>query len=523
MDRRLIQTAVLGSPDSDEPVVCPEGAEELEAFRLEHAADSIWCGINLPGGCGRPLITKRYDDRICHFSHIGGGGGDGHQCSAAQARGRDSADHLFIAAGLKSWLRAQGISADFTYPQPVGSAVLVHLADGRTILVHLDKQRPVPWNDQSFWEILLGLGVAAAAGVLARRGGRIVRVRLNKQPGSAPVFAVGMQTTGDGVRWFDPSELRLTDSHFVWIHQPAESPVPVSATSRPVPAQRQIVTVERTGVAASAARRGGDPARQAVLRLDGAVRDNPRQVAGAVRAVQALLDKGGEPKESGALQAALVRGREALQQQARRRTTLITRLRETHEAGRPVSDLLAQAIELVNDEDAPASERALVDAVRRDVVGRAQREQAVRREAAVRAQQAGLAIEQAAERGRRKAVGLRERAEFLADVARPVRGTLIKAAAEGRSVTWRDMQRRTGDARIGQLTHAERLEVLVLAERTTAPDKPLLSVLVTDVDDERALQLFRSLCGQLGRPLPVDDAELVEQLVIDRAKLHRSR
>ncbi|MDT0400120.1 hypothetical protein RM705_36275, partial [Streptomyces sp. DSM 41636] len=58
MDPRLIQTAVLGDPESDEPVFCPEDPEELKAFRLEHAGNTWWCGINLPGGCGRRLTTK---------------------------------------------------------------------------------------------------------------------------------------------------------------------------------------------------------------------------------------------------------------------------------------------------------------------------------------------------------------------------------------------------------------------------------------------------------------------------------
>ncbi|MEU9706948.1 hypothetical protein [Streptomyces sp. NPDC047981] len=41
MDRRLIQTAVFGSPDSDDPALCPETPEELEAFRREHEGVTI--------------------------------------------------------------------------------------------------------------------------------------------------------------------------------------------------------------------------------------------------------------------------------------------------------------------------------------------------------------------------------------------------------------------------------------------------------------------------------------------------
>jgi hypothetical protein len=59
MDRRLIRTAVFGSSDSDEPALCPETAEELDAFRREYENVTIWCGTMFEGGCGRRLMTRR--------------------------------------------------------------------------------------------------------------------------------------------------------------------------------------------------------------------------------------------------------------------------------------------------------------------------------------------------------------------------------------------------------------------------------------------------------------------------------
>lgn len=51
-DKRRIQTAVLGSADSEEPLLLPMEAIELDAFRHRYADRSFWCGRWL-GGCGQ--------------------------------------------------------------------------------------------------------------------------------------------------------------------------------------------------------------------------------------------------------------------------------------------------------------------------------------------------------------------------------------------------------------------------------------------------------------------------------------
>lgn len=66
-DRRQIQTAVLGSADSDDPLMLPLEAIELDAFRHLHESDTFWCGLLL-GGCGGRLTTKLYTDRACSLS-----------------------------------------------------------------------------------------------------------------------------------------------------------------------------------------------------------------------------------------------------------------------------------------------------------------------------------------------------------------------------------------------------------------------------------------------------------------------
>jgi hypothetical protein len=53
-DRRQIQTAVLSSVDSEEPLMLPLEAIELDAFRRHHEHDT--------------LTTKLYTDRVFSLS-----------------------------------------------------------------------------------------------------------------------------------------------------------------------------------------------------------------------------------------------------------------------------------------------------------------------------------------------------------------------------------------------------------------------------------------------------------------------
>lgn len=108
IDTRLIQTAVIGGRDSEQPVILPEEAHNLDQFRLRYSAERFWCGTLL-GGCGEPLTTKRYEDKVCHFSHYPDPQGL-RDCRRA-AYGAESADHLFIKRHVKAWLAVQGHAA----------------------------------------------------------------------------------------------------------------------------------------------------------------------------------------------------------------------------------------------------------------------------------------------------------------------------------------------------------------------------------------------------------------------------
>jgi hypothetical protein len=108
-DTRLVQTAVIGGRSSDRPVILPEEPHNLDEFRRQYGTDVFWCGTLL-GGCGQKLMTKRYETKVCHFSHYPDRMGTAEPCHRA-AKGVDSADHLFIKQHVKDWLAGQGQAA----------------------------------------------------------------------------------------------------------------------------------------------------------------------------------------------------------------------------------------------------------------------------------------------------------------------------------------------------------------------------------------------------------------------------
>jgi hypothetical protein len=109
IDTRLVQTAVIGGRDSDQPVILPEEPHNLDEFCRQFGTDRFWCGTLL-GGYGEMLMTKRYETKVCHFSHYPDRHGNRAVCGRT-AYGVDSADHLFIKLHVTRWLADQGHAA----------------------------------------------------------------------------------------------------------------------------------------------------------------------------------------------------------------------------------------------------------------------------------------------------------------------------------------------------------------------------------------------------------------------------
>ncbi|MFH9405187.1 hypothetical protein ACH4JS_36310 [Streptomyces sp. NPDC017638] len=506
----------------------------MDVFRREYENVTIWCGTMFEGGCGRQLMTRRCTDKICHFAHYGSGG-DGHQCGRKE-RGKDSADHLFTKAHLASWLRTRDIAAEFTYPEPRGSAVVVHLEDGRTLLVHLDRNRPVDW-DGGAWETILGPGVRIPPGLLAQRD-YVHRIRFDDRPGGGRTMQFGTEVPGEGTTWGSLDDVVLTSESLLTATKPVILAAPVAEAQQVItPAERAIVTVVRSTTGTVPGARQSDHVRQALLRLDIALRDHPRGVLPATEAVQQLLDAGSTPADDARLRIALGRGERWLQERARCRRAVVERLKE-----QPTSQMYEQAVDLMRDPDASTEEKEAVAAVqvhlrRIEEQQRAarERERAARREAqererAARAERCAAEGRQRAEQREaeeRERAAAQERAfhqarvEKTRSLAPAVRGALKKAAREQRTTTLPEIQQKTGLNQLGRLSYEDQVELLVAVDSDTTPNSPLWSALLAATGDSAALRLHRDVAQRLGRPLPVSDAGLLHQLSAERAELHR--
>ncbi|MFB8406145.1 hypothetical protein [Streptomyces sp. NPDC055912] len=230
-DRRQIQTAVLGSADSEEPLLLPLEAIELDAFRRRHQLDTFWCGLLL-GGCGAQLTTKLYTDRVCHFAHHPGPDGQPHICGR-RARGISSADHLYVKSAAAAWFRNRGEEADIAFAQsdgaPVGSLVDI-TSRHRRLRVHLDQAVEPVWDDDGI-EPVLGMSVPVDRDTLIRRW-YVHRIRLDSE-GTARRVQIGTEAFARPTEWFALDTCTMTERG---LSTPAVEKIIHSRTSRPAPA-----------------------------------------------------------------------------------------------------------------------------------------------------------------------------------------------------------------------------------------------------------------------------------------------
>ncbi|WP_050501525.1 MULTISPECIES: hypothetical protein [unclassified Streptomyces] len=207
-DKRQIQTAVLGSADSEDPLVLPLEAIELDAFRRRHEHHSFWCGLLL-GGCGGQLTTKLYTDRVCHFAHNPGGEGHRPLCGRS-SRGVNSADHLYVKSATTAWLRSRGERADFDFARPdgarIGSVVDIQLQH-TALRVHLDSEVTPDWDHEGH-EPVLGVSVPVDPDTLIRRW-YVHRIRLDSQ-GTTRQVQIGTEAFARPTEWFGLNECTVT-------------------------------------------------------------------------------------------------------------------------------------------------------------------------------------------------------------------------------------------------------------------------------------------------------------------------
>ena len=230
-DRRQIQTAVLGAVDSQEPLVLPLEAIELDAFRKQYEGQTFWCGSWL-GGCGRQLTTKLYVDRVCHFAHHPDPDTTRPPC-ARRARDVTSADHLYVKAAAEGLLRAQDMSGKVVCSQPgpelapPGSVVQLRLGDGAGLTIHMNAAVRPDWDTQTVARIVVEAGVLLDRATLQRLP-YVHRIRCDSQGTSRRVL-IGTETAR-GTQWFTPEECSLGPAGLV---TPALDDLPNRPIARP--------------------------------------------------------------------------------------------------------------------------------------------------------------------------------------------------------------------------------------------------------------------------------------------------
>ena len=202
-DQRLVQTAVLGSAESDLPVMLPVTAVDVDRFRGDHVGQTFWCGRWL-GGCGSRLTTKLYQDRVCHFAHVADPARG--QCRRA-AVGIASADHLYIRQQVLAWLADKAIPAQVRMPQgpKLGGEVLFDPSTYGCLRVLLD-QDAVPPPAAEGTQTVLGPGVAHDPYQMTVHG-YVLRIRCDTVGAHRRVM-LGTQTH-NGTDWFALEECQL--------------------------------------------------------------------------------------------------------------------------------------------------------------------------------------------------------------------------------------------------------------------------------------------------------------------------
>lgn len=211
-DNRQVQTAVLDSAKSDEPVVCPTDLDELLAFREEHAGRKFFCGTLL-GGCGGELGTRRGDQgKVCHFYHHADP--DRPPCGRREtSAGAASADHLYILKVIRPWMHQQGRETKYHIGEHDDTAPVSSLFDitgeGLNLRFHSDPNLPLNWDGDNGPELVLGPNVRVDDTTLRRRG-YVNRFKLHSQGRTRVLqFATVFPDTGVS-QWYALEQCEIT-------------------------------------------------------------------------------------------------------------------------------------------------------------------------------------------------------------------------------------------------------------------------------------------------------------------------
>lgn len=158
LDQRLVQTAVMGSAESEIPVLLPMRAERARAYRQTHAEDTFWCGQWL-GGCRGRLTIKVPDGKVAHFAHVPG---PGRVTCHRTSMGVSGADHLFIKQQILAWLAGQNIVTTARLPEDadrLGRELLFEPGGHGCLRLLLESDAALPTAEEGT-QLLLGPHIA---------------------------------------------------------------------------------------------------------------------------------------------------------------------------------------------------------------------------------------------------------------------------------------------------------------------------------------------------------------------------
>lgn len=223
-DTRKVQTAVVGTARSRDPVQMPESRDEAVRFRAEYAHRSFWCGVWL-GGCGKKLSTRVGEVRIPHFAHYPEFP-ERHVC-LRRYTDSTSADHLYLTRDLEHWLAAQGqrtpevdLRGDFAEGDTCRQAVLT--TQRGHVSVEFRPGVPEEKGDHA-WRTRLFGPRATPPPQTVKEQRYVLRVRLGEANGRYRT-EIGTMTPTEETRWAPLEECVLTERGLTTSHMPAPEP-----------------------------------------------------------------------------------------------------------------------------------------------------------------------------------------------------------------------------------------------------------------------------------------------------------
>ncbi|MFI9019181.1 hypothetical protein ACIGZI_34670 [Streptomyces griseus] len=554
-----MQTAVLDTADSEDPVECPTQAPEMRIFRREHLERTFWCGTWL-GGCGGELITKLCTGKVCHFAHKADPDAMDSPCRrrSAGAAGTGSADHLYIKAALADWMASHNTPGTTRIPQDpsghmrLGAQVTAEPAGHLPLCFILD-ETAMPDLGQSTEGMVFGENVEPPARVL-REHGFVHRVRCVPD-GAHRRTQIGTEGADGSVDWRDLTadhvqltERGLSTEASTEIRRRRTATIPIGARA-PRPAAQET-PAHRPAPVTEPAQESNRDELAAALRTALKEKAGITQLQRHLERMESAVRSGATLTETQLLRHAhdtLIRLRRGVgapapaakprkPAPAKRSTPPPVPLARPR-AVRPSrsSEQNAQTSRPKQERDTDAAVRKVRRILRKHSRGRTN----VLDNRGVRADFAAaldLAQEKLlyGERTSAKALlapwsassqrpadekpGLSP--QVLSRTAVAIRGALKKAARGQRTTSWEQLKDQLGSA-LPHMTPAERTKVLTLVDQSSAAtNQPLLSVLVAASSPALA-QSYQQVVLNLGMAVPDDGEGLADVIEADTDHLHR--